>query len=47
MKLPMRHEALQQHTKGAPLTNCIPTHLNVPEKWHNKVLAANCEDQEN
>jgi hypothetical protein len=37
MQLPMQHEALQQHTKGAPLTNCTPTHLNVPKKWHNKM----------
>ncbi len=43
----MRHEAFQQHTKGAPLTNYTPTHLNMPKKWHNKVLGANCADQDN
>jgi hypothetical protein len=43
----MEHEAFQQHTKGAPLTNSTPTHFNVPKKWQNKVLGTNCEDQKN
>jgi hypothetical protein len=43
----MRQEALQQCTKGAPLIDCTPTHLNVPRKRHNGVLGTNCENQKN
>jgi hypothetical protein len=32
-------------SKGAPLTNCIPSHFYVLTKWHNEILDTNCEDQ--
>jgi hypothetical protein len=36
----MQKEALQPHTKGAQLVDCLPTHLNVPRKQES-------QDQEN
>jgi hypothetical protein len=47
MNLPMRQESLQQCTMDAPLTNSIPSHLNVPKKQCKRVSNTNCEDQEN
>jgi hypothetical protein len=44
ISLPMQWESLQQCTRGAPLTNCTPSHLNVPRKRHNEVSSTNCED---
>jgi hypothetical protein len=37
MNIHMSKEAMQPCTKGAPLVDCFPTHLNVPRKQHNRV----------
>jgi 3,4-dihydroxy-2-butanone 4-phosphate synthase len=47
MNMPMQQKALQQRTKGAPLIESTPTHLNVPRKRCNGLLGTNCENQEN
>ncbi len=34
-------------TRGAPLTNCTPSHFHVPRTHCNEVSNTHCEDQKN
>jgi hypothetical protein len=50
MSAPMHNWVLQwssQHVKGAPLTNYIATHLNVPWKRWSAISSTICVEQEN